>query len=129
MKKRHGKVTVVPNNTEKYITFTIGDIVFKDSYAFTQSSLDSLVDNLKIDQLNSTRRWLQQSVKRSFDDLESILSDNEEEEEGDLDDILFIDNREETASTRRRYALFNDDDDEPSPSSSQQSSMFTTRNQ
>ena len=74
VKPRHGKVPVVPNTSEKYITFTIGDVVFKDSLAFTQSSLESLVDNLKPEQLVSTRRWLENSVKRDL---------NEEESEGE----------------------------------------------
>ena len=125
MKRRHGEVSVVPNNTEKFITFTIGDVVFKDSYAFTQSSLDSLVDNLQIEQLRSTRRWLENSVTRTYDNLESLPAE-EEEEEPDFDDIMFIDDRDEG---RRRYAFFNDND-EPTPSSSspiQQPTMFTSR--
>ena len=55
----HGDIKVVPATTEKYITFTIGDITFKDSYAFTQASLDSLVNNLSVDQFINTRKWLE----------------------------------------------------------------------
>lgn len=97
MKRRHGEVTVVPNNSEKFITFTIGDVVFKDSYAFTQASLDSLVDNLTVDQLKCTRRWLENSVTRTYDNLESLAGGSDhmeqEEEEEDFEDIMFIDDR------------------------------------
>ena len=55
-KKRHGDIKVIPTTTEKYISFTIGDVVFKDSFAFTQESLDSLVSNLETDQLVNTRK-------------------------------------------------------------------------
>ena len=130
MKRRHGKVSVVPNNNEKYITFTIGDVVFKDSYAFTQASLDSLVDNLKIDQLKSTRRWLENSVKWTIYDEHH---EDEEEEEEDFEDIMFIDDRpiEEagSSSTRRRgrYTIYADND-EPI-STLEQDTIFTERNQ
>ena len=47
VKKCHGKITVIPTTTEKYIYFTIGDVIFKDSFAFTQASLESLVKEFK----------------------------------------------------------------------------------
>ena len=58
-KQRHGKITLIPTTTEKYISFTIGNIIFKDSFAFTQASLDSLAGNLTNAQLINTRRWLE----------------------------------------------------------------------
>ena len=64
-KKRHGEIKVIPNNTEKYISFTIGDVVFKDSLAFTQASLDELVGNLSTEKLESMRRWLQHHAPNS----------------------------------------------------------------
>ena len=135
VKPRHGEVSVVPSTSEKYITFTIGDVSFKDSCAFTQASLDSLVDNLQLDQLKSTRRWLENSVTRCYDDLEGSIvserSDGEEEEDDEdemnFEDIMFIDDRpidEAGSSTgrRRRYVMFNDelvdDNDEPAAPSS-----------
>ena len=54
----HGDIKVIPTTTEKYISFTIGDITFKDSYAFTQASLDTLVNTLTLDQFINTRKWL-----------------------------------------------------------------------
>ena len=61
-KKHQGNIKVIPTNTEKYISFTIGDVTFKDSYAFTQTSLDKLVDNLEICQLVNTRKWLGMNI-------------------------------------------------------------------
>ena len=138
VKRRHGEVSVVPNNSEKFITFTIGDVVFKDSYAFTQASLDSLVDNLTIDQLRSTRRWLENSVTRTYDNLESPAGDQVTEEEEDFEDMMFIDDRpiiidEPSSSTRSRgrYVFHNDNDEAIAPLQQIYDSeiSFTERNQ
>ena len=37
------KITCIPNNTEKYISFTLGQLRFIDSAQFMLSSLDQLV--------------------------------------------------------------------------------------
>ncbi|XP_066933765.1 uncharacterized protein [Clytia hemisphaerica] len=47
VKARHGKVTCIPTNTEKYITFTIGDVRFIDSQQFMPLALETLVANQK----------------------------------------------------------------------------------
>ena len=77
----------------KIITFSIGGITFKDSYAFMQSGLDKLVNNLKADQLINTRRYLEviEAAKMidSGDDNDSVSSD----EDMDSDDEAFIDDR------------------------------------
>ena len=39
-------ITCIPNNTEKYISFTVGDLVFIDSLQFMNASLEKLVSNL-----------------------------------------------------------------------------------
>ena len=39
-------ITCIPNNTEKYISFTVGDLVFIDSLQFMNVSLEKLVSNL-----------------------------------------------------------------------------------
>ena len=105
-KSRHGKIKCIPNTAEKYIAFSIGDIVFKDSLAMTQASLDSLAKNLSTDKLINTRRWLENSVERntlpsSFDMESSSLSsdDSMSEDEPTEEDIRFI----------------NDDDDDDNP--------------
>ena len=81
-KKRHGKIKVIPNTTEKYISFTIGDIVFKDSFAFTQASLDSLSSNLNEEQFINTRKWLENNVKKD---------DRMEVEDFNIDNMMSID--------------------------------------
>ena len=45
------KLTCIPNNMEKYISFSSGKLRFVDSYQFMNSSLESLVDNLAKDGL------------------------------------------------------------------------------
>ena len=116
VKKHHGEVKVVPNTTEKYISFTIGDIVFKDSYAFTQASLDSLTANLTLDQLVNTRKWLEYSVKHGSTtrDSDNAEGKEEEEEEPSVNDLMFIDDQPldqlQSGPSKRRY-VFNDDDD------------------
>jgi hypothetical protein len=42
------KISVIPQNTEKYIAFFMDDFMFLDSLAFLLSSLDSLASNLPI---------------------------------------------------------------------------------
>lgn len=45
IKKEHN-VTCIAQNTQKFISFGINKIVFKDSNAFLQSSLERMVDTL-----------------------------------------------------------------------------------
>ena len=40
------QMSFLPNNTEKFISFSIGNVIFKDSLQFIQSSFDELVKNL-----------------------------------------------------------------------------------
>ena len=39
-------VCVIPRNSEKYLSFSLGCLKFKDSYQFLQCSLSTLVENL-----------------------------------------------------------------------------------
>ena len=41
------KITVIPNSTEKFMSFDIGSLKFIDSFQFMPSSLETLVENLK----------------------------------------------------------------------------------
>ena len=53
-------ITCVPNTMEKYLSFTIDDIKFIDSYKFLSSSLETLVHNLKmkgLDHFKITKYW------------------------------------------------------------------------
>ncbi|KAK3731226.1 hypothetical protein QZH41_004694 [Actinostola sp. cb2023] len=45
-KLKSEKISCIPNNTEKYISFSVGNLVFIDSLQFLNSSLERLVDNL-----------------------------------------------------------------------------------
>lgn len=40
-------ITCIPQNMERYISFSLGDLRFLDSYQFLSSSLDALTENLK----------------------------------------------------------------------------------
>jgi hypothetical protein len=40
------KISFIPNNTEKCISFSVGNLVFIDSLQFLNSSSERLVDNL-----------------------------------------------------------------------------------
>ena len=40
------KVSCIPNSTDKFMTFSLGDIKFIDSFKFMGASLDKLVENL-----------------------------------------------------------------------------------
>jgi len=51
-------ISVIPNNTERYISFEIEKLRFLDSYQFLSSSLDTLVGNLPKDQFRYTKRYL-----------------------------------------------------------------------
>ena len=63
---RHGEITVIPNNTERYTSFTIGDVTFIDSIQFMMSSLDNLAKNLKDDKLGEILRYLKCSYESMY---------------------------------------------------------------
>ena len=109
--KRHGEISVIPTTTEKYISFTIGDVIFKDSLAFTQASLDTLTGNLTTDQLVNTRKWLENWVVQNGDS-EHEEEEEEEEWEPNADDIMFIDDRQPSTSMKRRYIIIDSSDDD-----------------
>ena len=44
--KFNKNITVIPNNSEKFLSFSIGNINFKDSYQFMGESLAKLSENL-----------------------------------------------------------------------------------
>ena len=53
------EVNVIPNNMEKYMSFSLGkNIVFIDSIQFMASSLESLANNLSKDEFHQVgKRW------------------------------------------------------------------------
>lgn len=50
-KYKDKKITCIPNNMEKYISFSVGNLRFLDSFQFMSESLGTLVDNLAADGL------------------------------------------------------------------------------
>ena len=75
IKPRHGKVTCIPNTSEKYTSFSIGNVTFIDSCQFMQSSLDKLVSNL--DEYPETRKFIEHKITNVVDDdeLVNIIAD------------------------------------------------------
>ena len=49
MEKVDGAISVIATNSEKYVSFKLNNLVFKDSCQFLASSLDRLVKNLPVD--------------------------------------------------------------------------------
>ena len=49
---KNKKISCIPNNMEKYISFSLGNLRFIDSFQFLNTSLEKLVDNLKADGLD-----------------------------------------------------------------------------
>ena len=49
-----GKLDVIATNTEKYVSFSLGNLVFKDSMQFMQGSLATHAKNLSKDKLKTS---------------------------------------------------------------------------
>ena len=50
-----GRLSCIPNNTEKYISFSVGQLKFLDSFQFMGSSLAKLVDATDKDDFKITQ--------------------------------------------------------------------------
>ena len=50
-----GRLSCIPNNTEKYISFSVGQLKFLDSFQFMGSSLAKLVDATNKDDFKITQ--------------------------------------------------------------------------
>ena len=50
IKQKHGKMNVIPNNSEQYISFDVGRLKFLDSMPFLPHGLDKLAEQLSNDQ-------------------------------------------------------------------------------
>ena len=59
VKPRHEKITAIPNNMERYTSFTINDVTFIDLRQFLLSSLDKLSRNMNKDQFRETKKYLE----------------------------------------------------------------------
>ena len=62
--KLYGRITCIPKTSERFISFEVGKLVFKDSANFTQAPLSTLVKNL-VDtggELVHTRRLIEETL-------------------------------------------------------------------
>jgi len=50
------KIHCIPNNMEKYMTFSVGQLQFIDSLQFMNGSLEKLTTNLQMEDLVITRQ-------------------------------------------------------------------------
>ena len=55
-KKDHGRVRAIPTNLQRFLTFTIGQLNFIDSFQFMSKSNSELAGNLAISELNHYTR-------------------------------------------------------------------------
>ena len=65
IKSEFGKVKVIPQNLEKYISLSVGQLKFLDSFQFTPKSLDVLSKTLEDDEFH----YLMESCTSSHFDL------------------------------------------------------------
>ena len=56
----------IPNNTEKYISFSLGNLRFIDSFQFLLSSLESLVASNKPEDFEITRQFEEDDERREL---------------------------------------------------------------
>ena len=54
IQKKHGSCSVVPNNMEKFMSVSVGQVRFIDSMQFMTSSLESLAANLSPEEMHHT---------------------------------------------------------------------------
>lgn len=136
IRKKHGRIRVIPMNMERYISFSIGCLKFLDSMQFLNSSLEKLASALKPEQFVNLKTFLgdigtskfviqQSSRKRktisdnqaqnckrlNFIDNEAI--DECEDSEGDdqdnansCDDLFIDDDDGVTSESRSFYRAF-----------------------
>ena len=61
--KVEGDIKCIPNNMEKYISFSLGNLVFKDSFQFLLSGLDALVKANKPEDLKITAEFTSEEIR------------------------------------------------------------------
>ena len=66
IKRRHGKIDVIPNNSERYISFTVGRLKFLDSMQFLSCSLEKLAAQLNDDQFINLKATYTDSNQRNL---------------------------------------------------------------
>ena len=61
-----GEIRCIPNNTEKYSSFSLGNLRFVDSLNFMMSSLDSLVKGSAPEDMKITEKACEEIEKRKL---------------------------------------------------------------
>ena len=72
--KKHGKVSCIPRTTEQYVSFRIGNLIFKDSMQFMNKGLEALVSTIDKSELRTTSEFLKNYVKNISDNPELLES-------------------------------------------------------
>jgi hypothetical protein len=72
-KKQEMRLECIPNSTEKYLTFRIGDLQFKDSYGFMTASLETLASNLVKAKGEEGFKYTKQVFSKLYDDKWKML--------------------------------------------------------
>ena len=57
LNKNKDKISVIAQNSEKFVTFTVDNLEFKDSFSFLSSSLDKLVKLTKYEDAEKRMNW------------------------------------------------------------------------
>ena len=57
LNKNKDKISVIAQNSEKFVTFTVDNLEFKDSFSFLSSSLDKLVKLTKYEENEKRKDW------------------------------------------------------------------------
>ena len=102
VKTKHGRINVIANNSEKYISFSIGKLKFLDSMQFLSGSLDTLANQLNPDQFNH--------FKSSYPDEKYYLLMKK-----GVYPYSYMDNMEKFSETQlpQKEAFFNDLENKP----------------
>lgn len=66
VRKYHGRIDVIPNNYERYQSFTIGRLKFLDSFQFLPASLDSLTRQMNVNDFKYITRFFPDPTKRTL---------------------------------------------------------------
>ena len=64
--KKHGRINVIPNNFERYQSFSIGRLKFLDSFQFLQSSLEGLAKQMNAGDFLQTARFFPNPAERAL---------------------------------------------------------------
>ena len=62
--EKHGAITCIPRTTEQYVSFRIGNLIFKDSMQFLNKGLDELVSTMDKVELCTTSKFLKNYIRK-----------------------------------------------------------------